>query len=247
MSVKKSYIFGVALSVLVLAGCASSHRAPISTLGSYSSGTSVGTHIVQRGDTLYSIARRYGVSVANLLSMNNISNPSQIEVGQRIRISNTSKVNTAVATGSKTPVSRPSGVKSGAFADADTSARAADANLIAWDWPYRGNIITVYSTSTRGIDIAGKLGDAVKAAADGKVSYVGNGLRGLGNLVLITHNNGFISAYAHNSRLLVKQNQRVVKGQKIAELGQSDTTSPRLHFEIRRNGRPVNPQAYLPH
>lgn len=236
---KKSYICGVALSVLILAGCAGSHRAPISSVGG-SSGSSAGTHIVQRGDTLYSIARRYGVSVNSILRMNNISNPSQIEVGQRIR------VGSGGSSGGKAPVSRPSGVTSGAFADADTSTKASDANLIAWDWPHRGNIITPYSASTRGIDIAGKIGDPVKAAAAGKVSYVGNGLRGLGNLVLITHSNGFISAYAHNNKLLVKQNQRVSKGQTIAELGQSDTTSPRLHFEIRRNGRPVNPQAYLP-
>ena len=110
----------------------------------------------------------------------------------------------------------------------------------------RGNIISQYSESTRGIDIAGSIGDPVKAAAAGTVSYVGNGLRGLGNLILITHGNGFISAYAHNDKLLVKQNERVTKGQKIAELGQSDTTSPRLHFEIRRNGSPVNPLSYLP-
>ncbi|NOL49643.1 peptidoglycan DD-metalloendopeptidase family protein [Pelistega europaea] len=245
MSVKKSYFCGVALSVLVLAGCGSSHKAPISSVGGYSSGgASAGTYVVQRGDTLYSIARRYGVSVKSLLSMNNISNPSQIEVGQRIRVGGGGS---SGSSSSKTPVSRPSGVTSGAFADADTSTRASDANLVSWGWPYRGNIITAYSTSTRGIDIAGKIGDPVKAAADGKVSYVGNGLRGLGNLVLITHSNGFISAYAHNSKLLVKQNQRVSKGQTIAELGQSDTSSPRLHFEIRRNGRPVNPQAYLPH
>lgn len=239
MSVKKSYIGGVVLSVLVLAGCAGSNKAPISTVGGSGGGSSAGVHVVQRGDTLYSIARRYGVSVRSLLSMNNISNPSQIEVGQRIRVG-------SGGSSSKVPVSRPSGVTSGAFADADTSTKASDASLISWDWPYRGNIITAYSTSTRGIDIAGRLGDPVKAAADGKVSYVGNGLRGLGNLVLITHSNGFISAYAHNSKLLVRQNQRVSKGQKIAELGQSDTTSPRLHFEIRRNGQPVNPQAYLP-
>lgn len=240
---KKSFAYGLVLSAAVLAGCAGSNKAPISSVGSgggFASGRATsavptsGVHVVQRGDTLYSISRRYGIPVNNLLSMNNISNPSQIEVGQRIRVASG-----AVSSGSRT--SATVATSSSSFPD-----RAADAGIISWEWPYRGNVITAYSESTRGIDIAGKIGDPVKAAAAGNVSYVGNGLRGLGNLVLITHSNGFISAYAHNHRILVKQGQRVTKGQQIAELGQSDTTSPRLHFEIRRNGNPVNPQSYLP-
>lgn len=243
---KKYFMFGAVLSAAVLAGCAGSNKAPISSVGS-GAGSAVGrtataavptsgVHVVQRGDTLYSISRRYGVPVNNLLSMNNISDPSQIEVGQRIRVAS-SGASTA-STGSRVTAAAP--------AASSSPARAADASAISWEWPHRGNIITAYSESTRGIDIAGKVGDPVKAAAAGNVSYVGNGLRGLGNLVLITHSNGFISAYAHNHRITVKQGQRVSKGQQIAELGQSDTTSPRLHFEIRRNGNPVNPQSYLP-
>lgn len=236
MNSKRIAICGVVLSALVLAGCAGSNRAPITKAGSSGSyGTaSGGVYVVKRGDTLYSIARRYGVSVKTLLSMNNISDPSQIEVGQRIRVGGGS-----AATGSSNSSYQSA-------ASGSSSVRAADASVIAWAWPHRGSIITPYSSNTRGIDIAGKIGDPVRAAASGTVSYVGNGLRGLGNLVLITHSNGFISAYAHNHKLLVKQNQRVSKGQQIAELGQSDTTSPRLHFEIRRNGQPVNPQSYLP-
>ncbi|MDY3330773.1 MAG: M23 family metallopeptidase [Pelistega sp.] len=239
---KKSFMYGVVLSAAVLAGCAGSNKAPISSAGSGGSVSrptaavpTSGVHVVQRGDTLYSISRRYGVPVNTLLSMNSISDPSQIEVGQRIRVA--SGASTA-SSGSRPTAAAP--------ATSSAPARAADASSIAWEWPHRGNIINAYSESTRGIDIAGKIGDPVKAAAAGNVSYVGNGLRGLGNLVLITHSNGFISAYAHNHRILVKQGQRVTKGQQIAELGQSDTTSPRLHFEIRRNGNPVNPQSYLP-
>lgn len=235
---KKSFIYGVVLSAAVLAGCAGSNKAPIGTVGAGNKGAtrtavapSSGVHVVQRGDTLYSISRRYGVPVNNLLSMNNISDPSQIEVGQRIRVASGATASSASRSTS---------------ASSSSPARAVDASAISWDWPHRGNVITAYSESTRGIDIAGKIGDPVNAAASGTVSYAGNGLRGLGNLVLITHSNGFISAYAHNHRILVKENQRVTKGQKIAELGQSDTTSPRLHFEIRRNGSPVNPQSYLP-
>ena len=157
-------------------------------------------------------------------------------MGQRLRLGTGAPATAAT----RTPAaSTPS-------ASSSSPRVASDARLVSWDWPVRGNIISQYSESTRGIDIAGSIGDPVKAAAAGTVSYVGNGLRGLGNLILITHSNGFISAYAHNDKLLVKQNERVTKGQKIAELGQSDTTSPRLHFEIRRNGSPVNPLSYLP-
>lgn len=247
---KKSFAYGLVLSAALLAGCPGSNKAPITSVGS-GSGSSVGratsavpasgVHVVQRGDTLYSISRRYGVPVNSLLSMNNISDPSQIEVGQRIRVASGGTTSSgAVSSGSRTTTTASSA------SSAPAPARAADASAISWEWPHRGNIITAYSESTRGIDIAGKIGDPIKAAAAGNVSYVGNGLRGLGNLVLITHSNGFISAYAHNNRILVKQGQRVSKGQQIAELGQSDTTSPRLHFEIRRNGNPVNPQSYLP-
>jgi lipoprotein NlpD len=98
----------------------------------------------------------------------------------------------------------------------------------------------------KGLDIAGKLGDAVLATADGKVVYAGSGLRGYGNLVIIKHNETFLSAYAHNQTLLVKEDQTVTKGQKIAEMGQSDADKVKLHFEIRRQGKPVDPAQYLP-
>ncbi|MFV9473239.1 peptidoglycan DD-metalloendopeptidase family protein [Advenella sp. RU8] len=216
----------------VLAGCGSTGKAPVSSLGG-GGAASAGQYVVQRGDTLYSISRRYNMSVAQLKSLNNISDPSQLEVGQRLRVSSSG--------GASSPG------KGSAGTNVSTSApRASDASLVSWTWPVKGNIITGYSSSTRGIDIAGNTGDPVYAAASGTVSYVGNGLRGLGNLILISHGNGFITAYAHNSKLLVKDKQRVSKGEKIAEVGQSDTTSPRLHFEIRRNGQPVNPLSYLP-
>lgn len=235
---RKKYCLSAVLAAVMLVGCGTSNRAPITSAGGSATSAGAGSHVVQRGDTLYSIARRYNIPVNQLLSLNNINNPSQIEVGQRLRVSSSVSANTAYS-GSRTTVSSASSGSS-------TPRVANDANLVSWEWPVRGNIISQYSESTRGIDIAGKIGDPVKAAAAGTVSYVGNGLRGLGNLILITHSNGFISAYAHNDKLLVRQEQRVTKGQKVAELGQSDTTSPRLHFEIRRNGSPVNPMSYLP-
>src|SRR5690606_17764137 len=115
-----------------------------------------------------------------------------------------------------------------------TPPRASDATLISWGWPSSGPVTQTFNSSTKGIDIGGALGDPVAAAADGKVMYSGNGVRGLGNLIIINHQNGFITAYAHNQKLLVKTGQTVKRGAKIAEVGQTDTTSPRLHFEIRR-------------
>ena len=118
---------------------------------------------------------------------------------------------------------------------------------LEWVWPANGKLITPFAEgSSKGLDIAGKNGDPVLAAAAGVVSYAGAGLRGYGNLVVLRHNATFLSVYAHNSKILVKEKQSVTKGQKIAEIGSSDTESPRLHFEIRRQGKPADPQKFLP-
>jgi len=244
-SMKRKFpvLIGSLVLAATLAGCGTSSLAPVSELGSGSSASGPagpGEYVVQRGDTLYKISRANNVSVSQLMSMNKLSSPS-LEVGQRLRVS-TSAPSSSVSTdsnvaGSATPTAAASA----------SAAPASDATAVSWGWPVATTkIISQFSTSTRGIDIEGKLGDPVSAAASGSVSYVGNGLRGLGNLILISHSNGFISAYAHNSKLLVKNGQKVSKGQKIAEVGQSDTSSPRLHFEIRRRGQPVNPLSYLP-
>ena len=131
-------------------------------------------------------------------------------------------------------------------APVSTPKRASDASLISWGWPSSGPVTQQFTTASKGIDIGGSLGAPVVAAADGKVMYSGNGVRGLGNLIIINHENGFITAYAHNQTLLAKTGESVKRGAKIAEIGQSDTTSPRLHFEIRRQGTPVDPLQYLP-
>ena len=117
----------------------------------------------------------------------------------------------------------------------------------AWIWPAQGKVVTTFSNGeTKGIDIAGKLGDAVRASSGGRVVYAGAGLRGYGKLVIIKHDADFLSAYAHNNSLLVKEGQTVKKGQTIAELGKTDADRPKLHFEIRRRGKPVDPLKYLP-
>ncbi|QEL65640.1 lipoprotein NlpD [Oryzomicrobium terrae] len=116
----------------------------------------------------------------------------------------------------------------------------------AWSWPASGKTLSTFSDTTKGIDIAGKQGDPVLAAAEGKVVYAGVGLRGYGKLVIIKHNAAYLTAYAHNSNVLVKEGQSVVKGQKIAEIGNTDTDTTKLHFEVRRQGKPVDPLKYLP-
>jgi lipoprotein NlpD len=137
-------------------------------------------------------------------------------------------------------------------APAPASAPAAVSGDVDWAWPAPGKVIAGFSEggngaeATKGIDIAGKVGDPVLAAATGKVVYVGSGLRGYGNLVIVRHTPVYLSAYAHNSRILVKEGQQVTRGQKIAELGDSDADRPKLHFEVRQQGKPVDPMKYLP-
>jgi len=118
---------------------------------------------------------------------------------------------------------------------------------LPWIWPARGQLIGTFSEGgSKGVDIAGKLGDPVIAAADGKIVYSGTGLRGYGKLVIIKHNTTYLSAYAHNQAILVKEGQSVARGQKIAEMGNSDADQVKLHFEVRRQGKPVDPLKYLP-
>ncbi|MGP1678949.1 MAG: peptidoglycan DD-metalloendopeptidase family protein, partial [Burkholderiales bacterium] len=126
-------------------------------------------------------------------------------------------------------------------------AAADNEDKVDWGWPARGQIIAGFSeASNKGLDIAGKPGDPVIASGPGRVVYSGSGLRGYGKLVIIKHNKTYLSAYAHNRDILVKEGQSVVKGQKIAEVGSTDSDRPKLHFEIRKLGKPVDPTKYLP-
>jgi len=142
---------------------------------------------------------------------------------------------------------RPQALPKPAPAQVQGAPAADDEDKVDWSWPVSGRVIAGFSEATnKGIDIAGKLGDAVLASAGGRVVYSGQGLRGYGKLIIIKHNNTFLSAYAHNRDILVKEGQNVVKGQKIAEVGNTDADQPKLHFEIRRLGKPVDPAKYLP-
>ncbi|GAC1357519.1 MAG: peptidoglycan DD-metalloendopeptidase family protein [Variovorax sp.] len=227
-----------------------------------------GYYAVRPGDTIRRIGNETGQSWQNIVRWNNLENPDLIEVGQVLRVVPPVGPGTAVAVAPATaagaaatpathPPAAPATPASGATAGKPASPATASAgpgaaagsgdDELGWIWPANGSLIAGFDDAkNKGFDISGKAGDAVLAAADGRVVYAGAGLRGYGNLIILKHNNTYLTAYAHNQTLLVKEDQSVQKGQKIAEMGSSDADRIKLHFEIRRQGKPVDPARYLP-
>ncbi len=216
--------------------------------------SATGFHLVRKGDTLFSIAWRYGIDYRELASANSIASPYIIYPGQKIDIRNISKKSrvslaATVEKPSKPLVKRQTSAKPVQETRHSTPVNNATPSGSDWKWPANGRLIGQFSTSkpvNKGIDIAGSLGESVLAAAAGTVVYAGQGLRGYGNLVIVKHNDSYLSAYAHTSRILVNEQEAVKAGQKIAEIGSTGTDKVKLHFEIRRNGKPVDPLTYLP-
>jgi lipoprotein NlpD len=210
-----------------------------------------GYYMVKPGETLIRIGLETGQNWKDIARWNNLAQPNQIEVGQVLRVvPPASETSAAVArpVNSGSVVTSP--VTGGAAAPAPAS-RPADAgdpdNITSWAWPSVGPVLAGFDeVKNKGVDLGGNPGDAVLAAADGRVVYVGAGLRGYGNLIILKHNSTYLTAYAHNQALLVKEDQSVRKGQKIAEMGNSDADRVKLHFEVRRQGKPVDPLKYLP-
>jgi lipoprotein NlpD len=223
-----------------------------------------GYYTVKRGDTLYNIGLENGQGYRDIARWNGLDNPNLIEVGQVLRVvppaSEAQAATTRpVAVGGRVDVRPlPTGpvVSSGAAAlpavaapttPATPSAVAEGEDGVSWSWPSGGPVVAAFEENkTKGLAISGKAGDPVLAAADGRVVYAGSGLRGYGNLVIVKHNALFLSAYAHNQTLLVKEDQVVRRGQKIAEMGSTDAERVQLHFEIRRQGKPIDPARLLP-
>ena len=223
-----------------------------------------GYYTVKPGDTLIRIGLDSGQNWRDINRWNNIDNPNQIEVGQVLRVSPPAASDVAVTrpvanapatlTTTPLPAQGQAAAKPAAASPAPSPASQAQAPAaaggdeeIAWLWPAQGTPIAGFDeVKNKGIDIAGNAGEPVLASADGRVVYAGAGLRGYGNLVILKHNNTYLTAYAHNQNLLVKEDQSVRKGQKIAEMGNSDADRVKLHFEIRRQGKPVDPIKYLP-
>jgi lipoprotein NlpD len=245
-----------------LTACGRHAVAPVTTLdqtGAPDSSTSASAHVVRKGDTLYSIAWKNGLDYREVAGWNGIGPPYRIYPGQRISLvpSGASRA-TPSGTGP-----RPTSGKRIASASPIVPAKqrppgkARSVNGVdlgqttdlSWAWPAEGRIVRTFSASEpgkKGLDIAGGAGQSVRAAAGGRVVYSGSGLLGYGNLIIIKHNDTYLSAYAHNRRLLVSEGERVRAGQPIAEMGNTGTNRVMLHFEIRRFGKPVDPLKYLP-
>jgi lipoprotein NlpD len=233
-----------------------------------------GYYAVRPGDTIRRIGADTGQRWQDVARWNNLENPDQIEVGQVLRVipplGNGASVPTTVAATppAASTVTPSAGATTGAASAAAVAAAAAACTPakppvttssvapaaaasgdedVGWIWPAQGSLVAGFDeVKNKGLDIAGKAGEPVLAAADGQVVYAGANLRAYGNLIILKHNSTYLTAYAHNQTLLVKEDQTVQKGQKIAEMGNSGTDRVKLHFEIRRQGKPVDPARYLP-
>ena len=225
-----------------------------------------GYYSVKPGDTLIRVGLESGQNWRDIARWNNIDNPNLLEVGQVLRVVAPGADTTATTARPVPPTkvetrpldgsgAAPVAVAAAASVPAAPAAPAASATAaaapkdddVAWAWPTAGTVAGAFEEGrSKGLVFTGKAGDPVLAAGDGRVIYVGSGVRGYGNLVIVKHNATYLTAYAHNQTLLVKEDQVVRRGQKIAEMGSSDADRVQLHFEIRKLGRPMDPARLLP-
>ena len=226
--------------------------------GAENSGKS-GYYTVKQGDTLIRIGLENGQNWKDLVKWNTLDNPNIIEVGQVLRVvppgvdpnAASSKPITSARVetkplDAKAAAPAASGASAPPAPAAATTARDGDDD-VNWAWPAAGTVVAPFDEGkAKGLAISGRAGDPVLAAADGRVVYAGSGLRGYGNLIILKHNNTYLTAYAHNQTLLVKEDQTVRRGQKIAEMGSTDADGVKLHFEIRKQGKPIDPAKLLP-
>lgn len=221
-------------ALVFLAGCAGTARkapirvaVPTPSPGQGPIPKPGGTHVVQAGETLYGIAFQHGLDYKTLADWNGLADPDLIHIGASLRL---------------TPPARPSA----ALAIPPPEPESGEA--VIWDWPARGQILKQFDSvaGSKGMDIAGARGSPVRAAAAGQVMYAGDGLRGYGKLIIIKHSDTLLSAYAHQETILVAEGKRVALGQVVGRMGDSDARRVMLHFEIREQGKPVDPMNYLP-
>ena len=207
-------------------------------------------HTVQRGESLYAIARQHNTDVATLSKINNLKTPYSLSVGQKLMLPASGAILTSAD--SSFIALQPSGNAQKYQNNAVPTTPPAAYRRTKFEWPIQGTVISGFGNLGKGrkndgINIKAALGTSVKAADSGTVAYAGNELKGFGNLILIKHTDGWITAYAHNDKLLVKKGQKVARGEKIATVGQTGSvTTPQLHFEVRTGKKAVNPRPYLP-
>lgn len=260
--VRRLYHAGVVILLFWLSGCATQHSpAPVVDIGDAGDvkqaqqALKKGKYKVKSGDTLFSIAWYTGKDYRELAAINNIMPPYQIFPGQTISLNVVSvlpKTNRSTKGGLTTKRNDKSVVdppKKPAYGAKKAKKTSTNTTVKAWGWPSQGKVVSRYSLTekgNKGIDIANQRGTPVVAAADGKVIYTGSALRGFGKLVIIKHSEDFLSAYAHNEDILVKEQQTVKKGQIVGRMGNSGSQTVKLHFEIRFRGKSVDPLRYLP-
>ncbi|HGT4320836.1 TPA: peptidoglycan DD-metalloendopeptidase family protein [Neisseria meningitidis] len=222
------------------------------------------THTIVRGDTVYNISKRYHISQDDFRAWNGMTD-NMLSIGQIVKVKpagyaapKTAAVESrpAVPAAAQPPVqsapqpAAPAAENKAVPAPAPQSPAASPSGTrsvggIVWQRPTQGKVVADFGGNNKGVDIAGNAGQPVLAAADGKVVYAGSGLRGYGNLVIIQHNSSFLTAYGHNQKLLVGEGQQVKRGQQVALMGNTDASRTQLHFEVRQNGKPVNPNSYI--
>lgn len=264
--------FPVSVALVLLLALGGCNSTDLLLDSAYNPKVDWGKHVVSEGETLYSVAMRYGWNYRELAAANDIDPPYELKPGDVIHLdkeagdipdTDSSSPGSSAST-SRDKTSRAS-TESSAERNQDSGSETASSsssgntelqgsntsdNDIHWRWPHSGPIIAKYSSESadmnKGIDIGGDAGDPIEAAADGNVVYAGSGLLGYGNLIIVNHSEHFLSAYAHNREILVEEGQKVSQGETIAEMGSSGADQTMLHFEIRRNGDPVEPTQYLP-
>ena len=204
-------------------------------------------HIVKRGDTLASIARKYGTNYKTLAQKNHIDPPYNLRIGQKIALSGTQTQKTAQ--NQTKPQTKAQPKKNAQSASVSSVSTKRSTKFV---WPVSGKVISSFGNVGKGlkndgINISAPVGTSVKAGDKGVIAYAGNGLKGFGNLILIKHPDGYITAYAHLDKILVQKGQTVARSEKIATVGKTGGVSaPQLHFEVRAGKKAVNPRHYLP-
>lgn len=213
-----------------------------------------GQYLVKADDTLYSIAWQFGLDYRVIAAINHLKAPYSLTPGQQLVLVEPGNISPPGLGNPPIIVKHLPGYSSQTFSVATENKVPLEPNVsdttYTWIWPTTGSVIKGFSTESgnmnKGIDITGKLSQSVVAAANGEVVYSGNGIPGYGNLIILKHNTNYLTAYAYNEKNLVKEGQTVKKGQEIALMGTGKATKPELHFEIRYDGKPVNPMNYLP-
>ena len=272
---KAKTLMGIFVMSMLLSSCAQrTTPAPVLSLFGSTPTTAASqnsikanSYKVKSGETLYSIAWRSGKDVRTIANINNLRSPYKIFPGQILKLEQnvrktqgSSQVSVkapknTTKNSSKTERKVVANEKSQEYGDhsggkfSDVKVPSLTQKVKKWSWPVKGRIISNFSSSAqgnKGIDIAGSKGQTIKAAADGLIVYAGNALRGYGNLIIIKHNDDYLSAYAHNDELLVKEQQTIRAGHVIAKMGNTGTDKTMLHFEIRFRGKSVDPKRYLP-